>query len=203
MSLDVKNTVIPARGIVAIAKPQTAPPDPYHFNPADPTTYDISAWYLLHVSTENMPEIKTDGGDATTLGSWWNDSIDTTYKTETISLDFNSLELNAVTLQAAWPNGTITPNGGWAIPDAVSSERRALFMFALASSGRMTAMYAPNTDCRAGDMPKIDTEKYFEISLSAQLLGASDDVTDASGQVICPKGTSRVWYTPAPLVAAA
>lgn len=203
MSLDVKNTVIPARGIVAIAKAHTPPPDPYHFNPADLTSYDSAAWYLLHVSTENMPELKTDGGDATTLGSWWNDSIDTTYEKETLSLEFSSLELNAVTLQAAWPNGQITANGGWAVPDAVASERRALFMFALASSGRMVSMYAPNTDCRAGEMEKIDTEKYFEIKLAAQLLGAADDVSDGAGQVICPKGINRIWYTPAPLVAAA
>lgn len=201
MSLEVRNTVIPARGIVAVGEDHLPPPDFHVFNPADSSTYD-PGWYLFHTSRENLPSLDKDGGESTTLGSWWVSSIDTTYEDETNSIAFNSLEVNGRTLQAAWPNGRVTANGGWAVPAAVASERKAVFVFALSSSGRLMAWYAPNVDLRVGDMPEFDMEQYFEVNLSGNMLGAAEDVTVVGGtEAEARIGEKFVTYPPTKLVA--
>lgn len=168
-------TIIPGKGTVLYANPDTAVPS--NWATIDPTnTAQMAAsggWTALgHTSRENNVTMSKDGGDPTTLGSWWDASLDTQREDTSWSVTLNSLQVDAQTMGLAFGGGVLDTVGGTYDVGDITPVNVALLILIQSANTRM-ALYIPNTNMQIGDAPEFPTDNFFEIQLSAAIQNSS------------------------------
>jgi hypothetical protein len=169
MALDGSAVFLPGRGIPFIGAVDTEPPAYKTMTPATPG----SGWSALgHTSRENNVSLTKNGGDATTVGTWWEPAFRTTYADTTWSITVNALQMDENTLDLAF-GGALDTDDGYIVPSNIAAVDRALFILCLDGTDRM-GLYLPHVSLTIGDAPAFDPTKFFEIPLSAAVLGSED-----------------------------
>lgn len=185
-------TVIPGKGTVLVADPDTAAPADYLT--LDPTDVDVltgeltdaPGWEGLgHTSRENNVSLSKDGGDVTASGSWWEEVLRSTRAPTNWTVTVNSIQVDALTLGLAFGGGTLdTVAGSYDVGDIVPQDK-ALFILIVDNGGNRLGLYIPNTSVSIGDAPEFAIDAFFEIQLS----GAIQNSTTT--------GKKFRWYHPA------
>lgn len=181
MALNNAATILPGRGTVFVGEPGVAPPDYKAIDPLDESTYpDLEC--IGHTSRDNTVALSKDGGDATQIGSWWDEALRTSYESTTWGLTVNSLQVDALTLGLAFGGGT-AQDGYFAVSAATQAVNKALFVLCVDTSARM-GLWFPNTPITIGDAPEIAVDKLFEVQLSASVL--TDNATGERFRIYHP-----------------
>jgi len=171
MAFSKNATIIPGKGTVLVAAPDTAPPS--NWATIDPTNVAQMAasggWEALgHTSRENNVALSKDGGEATAVGSWWDENLDTNRTGTNWTVTVNSIQIDSLTLGLAFGGGTLnTTEGSYDVGDIVPQDK-ALFIILQGTTTRM-GLYIPNTSVSIGDAPEVPTDAFFEIQLSAAI----------------------------------
>lgn len=164
-------TIIPGKGTVLYANPDTAVMANWAtIDPSNAAQMAASGgWNTLgHTSRENNVSMSKDGGDPTTLGSWWDSALDTQREDTTWSVTLNSLQVDAATMGLAFGGGVLdTVNGAYDVGDIVPVNTALLII--MQSNNTRMALYIPNTNMQIGDAPEFATDNFFEIQLSAAI----------------------------------
>lgn len=171
MGFNPAATIIPGKGTVLVADPDT--PVPADYMTLDPMTLPAgSGWQALgHTSRENSVAMSKEGGEATQAGSWWEEALDSSYAATTWGITVNSLQVDSLTLGLAFGGGSLdTAVGSYMVKDIVP-QKKALYVLMVGGNTRM-GIYIPNTTVSVGDAPEIPTDAFFEISLSAAILNS-------------------------------
>jgi len=196
MAFNANATTIPGKGTVLVAAPDTAPPTDYLT--LDPTSGGLSGpitgatgWSALgHTSRDNNVTLSKDGGDVTSLGSWWDEVIRSTRAATNWTATVNSIQIDAQTLGLAFGGGTLdTTLGSYDVGDIVP-QNKALFILVVDSGGNRLGLYIPNTSVSIGDAPEFTTDAFFEIQLSAAIANSATT------------GKKFRWYHPSLKIAA-
>jgi hypothetical protein len=169
MGFNANATIIPGKGTVLVAPPDTAAPDYELLDPTAPT----GGWVALgHTSRDNNVSLSKGGGDATQRGSWWDDALRSTYDPITWSVNVNSIQIDSTTLGLAFGGGTADGEAGtYDVGGTITPQKKALFILIVDGSTRM-GIYIPNTTITIGDAPQIAVDAFFEITLTAQMLNS-------------------------------
>jgi hypothetical protein len=169
MGFNANATIIPGKGTVLVAPPDTAAPDYELLDPTSPS----GGWVALgHTSRDNNVALSKGGGDATQRGSWWDDALRSTYDPITWSVNVNSIQIDSTTLGLAFGGGTHSgSNGTFDVGGTITPQKKALFILIVDGSTRM-GIYIPNTTITIGDAPQIAVDAFFEITLTAQMLNS-------------------------------
>lgn len=174
MGLNANATVIPGKGTVFLAPPNTAPFTralTASLDPGIPSTH--TGWDTFgHTSRDNNVSLSKEGGDATNLGSWWDPSLVSNRDATSWGLTVNSLQMDYLTFSTALPNGRVTPDGGWVVGSDAGSVERAVFVLMVDGTKRM-GIYGPRVNLSIGDAPSIATDGFFEIAMSGSMLSAT------------------------------
>lgn len=174
MALDNKTVIVPGRGTVLFAAPNTAAPDFTRFDLATESSH--AGWSISHTSKENMVSFDSDGGDLTQLGSWEADAIYATQAPLSLSITINKLQLDEETLKLqfgatgnAWDAATKSLK-----IKSISPTAKAVCLIMVGADGRRGGFYMPNVTLGFGDAPSLDAEAFFEVSLNGAILAGSD-----------------------------
>lgn len=170
MAGDATTLFVPGHGTVFKAAANTAMPvaglSAFTLTGTEPT-----GWTSLgHTSTQNTVAFKTDGGDATVLDTWLEDSVRTIYASTQWSLTVNGLQVDENNLDLSF-NGEFDDDNGYIVPGSNQGISCALFVLCQDGTGQL-GFYIPNTSTKLGDAPSIDTSNFFELPLSASILAA-------------------------------
>jgi len=187
MSFNSGATTIPGKGTVLVADPDTAVEFDYlTLDPTASLTTIAPGWEALgHTSRENNVSLSKEGGDVTTVGSWWEEILRSTRAATNWTVTVNSIQIDALTLGLAFGGGTLdTVEGTYDVGDIVP-QNKALFILIVDNGGNRLGLYIPNTSTSIGDAPEFAIDAYFEIQLSATIL--SSETT----------GKKFRWYHPA------
>jgi hypothetical protein len=173
MGFNAAATIIPGKGTVLVADPDTLPPTDYlTLDPSNPTSFATAApgWDAMgHTSRENNVALSKEGGEATSAGSWWDAALETNYSDVTWGITVNSIQIDALTLGLAFGGGTLdAAEGFYDVASSITPQAKALFVLMVSGNKRM-AFYIPNTTVTIGDAPEIATDAFFEIQLSATM----------------------------------
>lgn len=169
MALNPNALIFPSRGTIFVAPVDTAPPTASGLATLSPSAPPTSFECLGHTSRENLPAYAKDGGDATQYGSWWTDGIATAYDPTTWSLNFNSLQSDALSLGLAFGGGVLDSTVGFFDIGDIAPVSKALLLL-LVDGSKRRGFYHPNASITLGDAPEIATDAFFEIPMTAQLL---------------------------------
>lgn len=181
MAFNTNATIIPGKGTVLVADPDTAVPTDYKtLDPTnetamnDATTGTAKGWKTMgHTSRENTVALSKEGGEATQIGSWWDEALRSQYAPTNWNIGINSLQVDSLTLGLAFGGGTLdTTKGSYAFGDIVP-QKKALYVLIIDSGGNRMAFYIPNTTVSIGDAPELPTDSFFEIQLSAAMLNSA------------------------------
>lgn len=171
MAFDSASTIVPGRGTVLVADPNTAAPSFETLDPTDSAALALINWDALgHTSRENAVAMAKDGGDPTIRGSWWDSALSTTYTDVNWEVTVNTLQVDAVSLGLAFGGGVHTPASKmFAVKSTITAQEKALYILMVDGPTRM-GIYIPRASVSIGDAPEIDPENFFEIQLAAQIL---------------------------------
>lgn len=171
MGFNPAATIIPGKGTVLVADPDSEVPGDYMT--LDPMALPAeSPWQALgHTSRENTVAMSKEGGEASQSGSWWEEALDSSYEATTWGLTVNSLQVDALTLGLAFGGGQLDATVGSYMVRDVVPQRKALYILMVGGNTRM-GIYVPNTTVSVGDAPEIAIDSFFEISLSAAILNS-------------------------------
>lgn len=183
MALDSNALILPGRGTVFVGDPDTTPPTATALAAINPLLPPAGWECIGHTSRENTVGLSKDGGDATQLGSWWDEAIDTSYDPVNWSITVNSLQVDALTLGLAFGGGTLDDVAGFYDFDNAEAQERAMLVLMVGGTKRM-GVYLPKTSITLGDGPEVATDAFFEIQLSGQILNS--DVTGKRIRFIKP-----------------
>lgn len=180
-------TTIPGKGTVLVAAPDTAPPTNYlTLDPSTDMSITAPGWEALgHTSKDNNVSLSKDGGDVTTLGSWWTEVLRSQRAATNWTVTVNSIQIDALTLGLAFGGGTLDTVAGSYEVGEITVANKALFILIVDVGGNRLALYIPNTDVSVGDAPDFANDAFFEIQLSATIKASA--VT----------GKKFRWYHPA------
>lgn len=173
MGFNSNATIIPGKGTVLVADPDTTPPTDYlTLDPTATPLVGATGWNALgHTSRENTVGMTKEGGEASQSGSWWEEALDSSYAATNWGITVNSLQVDALTLGLAFGGGTLdTVKGSYLVKD-IKPQKKALFVLMVGGNTRM-AFYIPNTTVSIGDAPEIAIDTFFEVSLSAAILNS-------------------------------
>lgn len=175
MSVNKNALIVPGHGTLFISDPNVAlPSDPLTAFTLKGTPPD--GWENLgHTSKDNTAAFNRDGGDATQLDSWLEDGVDTIYAATNWSLGFNPIQVDKDTLDLGYNGWIDSADGGYVIPSSQDGSDRGLFLLSTDGTGAL-GFWMPDTTVNSGDAPSIDTEKFFEIPLSASIHSADEAV---------------------------
>lgn len=191
MAFNTAATTIPGKGTVLVAAPDTAAPTNYLT--LDPTSGGMAGpivgatgWSSLgHTSRENNVSLAKDGGDVTSVGSWWDEVIRSNRAPTNWTATVNSIQIDATTLGLAFGGGTLdTVAGSYDVGDIVA-QQKALFILVVDNTGNRLGLYIPNTSVSIGDAPEFAIDAFFEIQLSAAIQNSATT------------GKKFRWYHPA------
>ncbi|WP_378144815.1 hypothetical protein ACFJGV_15160 [Cnuibacter sp. UC19_7] len=177
MAGDATTLVVPGHGTVFTAAANTAMPatglEAFSLAGTPPT-----GWTSLgHTSKQNTVAFSTDGGDASSLGTWLEDAVRTIYAATNWALTVNGLQVDKPTLDLSF-NGGFDEDDGYIVPGSNAGKAVAMFVLCQDGSGQL-GFYIPNTSTKLGSAPSIDTENFFELPLSSNILSASTSVIPA------------------------
>lgn len=164
-------TTIPGKGTVLVADPDTAAPANYlTLDPTVSMAATAPGWQALgHTSRENNVSMGKEGGEVTSVGSWWEEILRSTRSGTNWTVTVNSIQIDALTLGLAFGGGTLdTVAGSYDVGDIVP-QNKALFILIVDSLGNRLALYIPNTSVSIGDAPEFAIDAFFEIQLSAAI----------------------------------
>lgn len=181
MSANATTLIIPARGTVFIAAPNTKPG-------ADPlgtaaTSFDITkdgptGWTNLgHTSKENTIGFTKEGGERESLGTFLAESVRTTQSDVSWGITVNALQIDKPTLDLAF-DGAIDPDTGGYVVAGGSSKNVAAFLLLQDTTAKL-GFWLPNIDMSLGDAPSVDTANFFELPLSASILSVPNEIIPA------------------------
>jgi hypothetical protein len=191
MAFNAAATTIPGKGTVLVAAPDTAPPT--DFLTLDPTSggaagpiVGATGWSSFgHTSRDNNVTLSKDGGDVTSVGSWWDEVIRSTRAATNWTATINSIQIDAQTLGLAFGGGTLdTVKGSYAVGDIVP-QNKALFILVVDNTGQRLGLYIPNTSVSIGDAPEFSIDAFFEIQISAAIANSATT------------GKKFTWFHPA------
>ena len=168
-------TTIPGKGTVLVAAPDTAPPVDYlSLDPTGSLAVSAPGWEALgHTSRENNVAMSKDGGEVTSVGSWWDENLRNNRSATNWTVTVNSIQIDALTLGLAFGGGTLnTTEGSYDVGDIVP-QNKALFILVVDSAGNRLGLYIPNTTVTIGDAPEFPLETFFEIQLSAAITNSA------------------------------
>lgn len=175
MAFNSGATVIPGKGTVLVADPDTAAPTNYEtLDPTADLTTIAAGWEALgHTSRENNVSLSKEGGDVTSLGSWWDEVLRSSRAATNWTVTVNSIQIDATTLGLAFGGGTLdTVAGSYDVGDIVPQDK-ALFILIVDTSGNRLALYIPNTSVSIGDAPEFSIDAFFEIQLSGAIANSA------------------------------
>lgn len=176
MGFNAGATLIPGKGTVLVADPDSPVPTDYMtFNPGPGGNLLTAApdWDVIgHCSRENTVALSKDGGDATQIGSWWDEALRSNYAPTNWSATVNSIQIDALTLGLAFGGGELdSVAGSYAVGDIVP-QAKALYILVMDSNLNRMGFYIPNTTVSIGDAPEFAVDAFFEIQLSAAMLNS-------------------------------
>lgn len=193
MGLNADATIIPGKGTVLVAGPHAVPPTWATLNPDDPSTY--VGWDCLgHTSRDNAVALSKSGGDSNVKGSWWVENLVDQRSGVVTSFTVNSLQMDYLTFSLAFPNGTVTADGGFVGSSDSGTVEKAVIVFMIAGAKR-AGWYNPRVSLAAGDAPSIAVDAFFEIQLSGSVLASAETV----GTTGIVPGREVKWYPPTPM----
>ena len=169
MGFNSKATVIPGKGTVLVNAPDATAPNYLTLDPTSPS----GGWVTLgHTSRNNTVAMSKDGGDATQVGSWWDEALRTTYSPINWSVTVNSLQVDSLTLSLAFGGGTINGSvGSYDVDGTITPAAKSIFILVQDGLFRL-GIYIPNVTVTIGDAPEFPVDDFFEIQLSAQMLNS-------------------------------
>ena len=186
MSFDGDAVIIPGRGTVLIAAPDTPFPD---YKTVDPEalTGGPTGWSALgHTSRDNNVGLTVEGGEATTKGSWWTPNLYTTRSPRVFGFTANALQITPDSMALAFGGGEINDTtGGYEVPAQVIDVQKAVFILAIGSDGTRMAIGFNRASISLGDVPSFDVENFFELPLSGQVLAS-----------VATPSKSQTWFHP-------
>jgi hypothetical protein len=198
MAFNSGATIIPGKGTVLVADPDTLAPTNYlTLDPTGSLTSGAPGWAALgHTSRENNVSLSKEGGDVTTKGSWWEEILRSDRAATNWTVTVNSIQIDALTLGLAFGGGTLDTVAGSFDVGEIVPQNKALFILVVDTLGNRLALYIPNTSVSIGDAPEFGIDSYFEIQLSATVQNSATT------------GKKFRWYHPAlksttPVVSAA
>lgn len=134
-----------------------------------------------HTSLEDILNITSEGGDATTLGTLQNKSLRTRYSTRTESMTFTLMQWDTPSLKLYFgSNATVGTQGEVQVP-INPTPTTAAFLAIFVDGDNVFAFYAPKAEIyRADDLAIADTENLAGLPLSVKpLVSGSNDWTYA------------------------
>lgn len=137
-----------------------------------------AAWTNVgHTSLEDILNITSDGGDATTLGTLQNKSLRTKYSTRTETMTFTLMQFDTPSLKLFFgSNATVGPEG--AVRNPINPVPTTCAYLAIFIDGdNVFAFHAPKAEIfRADDFAIADTENLAGLPLGVKPLvsGAND-----------------------------
>jgi hypothetical protein len=168
--------VIPKKGIILYADPDTEPVDFEGFDPLVPATY--SGWKLIDTSIENQVKIEYDGGEAEIKGTWWDASKRSVTTPRTTSFTINLVQLDLTAMELAYPGSDFSVMKKMvAIKPDAGSHDRAVQIISIDGDYRMS-LYFGKSAVTAGEGPEFDKENFYEV----QIRGLAQ--TDKDGYVM-------------------
>lgn len=176
MSANSNALIIPGKGTVFRSAPNAVLPP----NPLSAFTLTGSAPVgfsnLGHTSKQNLISFNKEGGEATTIDTFLADAVEVVYSSMKWGLNIGALQIDHDNLDLAF-NGDYD-TGGYLIPGSPTPVGAGLFLL---FQGRVSKLgfWIPNTTVTLGDAPSVDTENFFELPLSASILGAANNVLPA------------------------
>jgi hypothetical protein len=187
MSFNSGATTIPGKGTVLVADPDTEVA--FDYLTLDPTGVLTGGWEALgHTSRENNVSLSKEGGEVTSVGSWWEEILRSTRSGTNWTVTVNSIQIDALTLGLAFGGGTLdTVEGTYDVGEIVP-QNKALFILVVDSTGNRLGLYIPNTSVSIGDAPEFAIDAFFEIQLSAAIQASEET------------GKKFRWYHPSLIV---
>lgn len=127
--------------------------------PADLTAIPVTWENVGHTSLDSIFGIKSDGGDATTIGTLQNKSLRTTYSTRTETMSFTLQQFDEAGLKLYYgSNAPTLADGSVGVPSN-PEPTVAAFLAVFIDGENVFAFYAPKAELyRNDDMSLSDTE---------------------------------------------
>lgn len=174
-NLDPKSLIIPGHGNVLVSTEATAEPfDVAKFDITDKASYGAGWTSLGYTSKEDTIEFDKDGGDATSVDTWEEDGVDTTYEAVLWSFVVRALSMQKSTFDLAFGGGTwLEDIKGYAMGDITPVEKSVMIIFAHA--GKRAGIYIRRAKLSAGDAPSVDPEQFFTIEIKGDVLASDSD----------------------------
>lgn len=182
--------VIPGRGFVFFADPNTVVPDIAALDVANPDT-SIDGWTWLGLtSKDNMVALTKEGGEATSRDSWEYAGVRTEISASNVSATVNSLSITEQTLELAFPGGTFDEAAQrYDVPSGAGAVDKALLVLFIDAKNGVGGFVFHNAALAIGEMPSMSADGWFEIQLNANAQAGAD-------------GSAFAWYIPRPLATA-
>lgn len=160
-----------------------------------PSTYGDWAW-LGDISSENVIEADTDGGEKTSKRTHDRTNVRTATSAKTTTLTINSVAINADSLRLGYDAELDSGRGMYLVPEGSPASKKSLMIVIedeTAAGGLRSGFYFPSTSI-TGEFPKLNIEEFTELPLSV-VLQPSLTQNDAKGRpllygVIKPKAFS-------------
>lgn len=182
--------VIPGRGFVFYADPNTVVPDIGALDVANPDT-SVTGWTWLGLtSKDNMVALAKEGGEATSRDTWEYAGVRTEISASNVSATVNALSVTEQTLGLAFPGGTFDADAGrYDVPAGAGAVDKALLVLFIDAKNGVGGFVFHNAALKIGEMPSLSADGWFEIQLSANAQAGSGD-------------SAFSWYIPRPLATA-
>ena len=187
---DKDKGVIPGRGFVFYADPNTVVPAIESLDVANPDT-SMDGWTWLGLtSKDNMVALTKEGGEATSRDAWEYAGVRTEISASNVSATVNSLSITEQTLELAFPGGTFdSVSGRYDVASGSGAVDKALLVLFLDAKNGVGGFMFPNAALNIGEMPSLSADGWFEIQLNANAQAGAD-------------GSAFSWFVPRPLATA-
>lgn len=156
---------------VFYADVDTAPLNLDNFVFADPKTHGSWVW-LGDVSSENVIEVDTDGGEQTEKRTHDRTGVRTATEDVKYTMTINSVALNEDTFKLGFGATYNASRKSYIVTANPSASSKALLLVVEDTTGTggllLSGFYLPRTSI-TGSFPKVDIENFTEVPLSAVL----------------------------------
>lgn len=199
MAFSDESVLLAATGSIFMAEAETAlPSDGVKTFTVNAETVDTGWRNVGYLSAETLPEISTDGGDATTRAVWQNPQFRTTYDQVTGTIMFNSVQGDAATIAEMF-SGKKDEDGGVAFSLEKTELKRALFvLWQDSGTQERSGMYIPNCSVAYSTLPTLDSDNFVEFQMQANILQSSSLPQDANGRATNIKFFDAAAFTATP-----
>lgn len=146
-----------------------------NFKFGDPATYGTWTW-LGDVSSENLIEFESDGGDVTYKRTWDRTQVKPVYDDETFTGTINSVNIAQETFNLAFAGGEyVAASKKYKVKTTRFAAKKALLL--VTEDGEdIAGLRLPNVEVK-GSFPTFDIEEFQEIPLNLAILGSVVDQT--------------------------